>query len=31
VFTGGYDDGEIGVFNIEKPGKEKFAKQTASL
>ena len=35
VFTGGFDDGEVGVFNIEKPGrvfiifiilKEKFAK-----
>ena len=31
VFTGGFDDGEVGVFNIEKPGREKFAKQTASL
>ena len=31
VFTGGFDDGEICVFNIEKPGKEKFAKQAASF
>jgi len=23
VFTGGFDDGEIAVFNIEKPGKVK--------
>jgi len=21
VFTGGFDDGEVGVFNIEKPGR----------
>jgi len=26
VFTGAYDDGEIGVFDIEKPGREKFSK-----
>lgn len=26
IFSGSYDDGELGVFNIEKPGKEKFAK-----
>lgn len=24
LFTGGFDDGEIGVFNLEKPGKERF-------
>jgi hypothetical protein len=23
VFTGGFDDGEIGVFDIEKPGRVK--------
>lgn len=31
VFTGGFDDGEIGVFDIEKPGREKYARQTASF
>ncbi|EGR33250.1 PX domain protein [Ichthyophthirius multifiliis] len=31
LFTGGFDDGEICVFDIEKPGKEKFAKLSASL
>jgi len=31
LFTGGFDDGEIGIFDIEKPGREKFAKQSASL
>ncbi|KRX05178.1 WD40-repeat-containing domain [Pseudocohnilembus persalinus] len=30
-FTGGFDDGEIGVFQLEKPGREKFVKQTASF
>lgn len=31
VFTAGYDDGEITIFNIEKPGKEKLFKLVASL
>lgn len=31
VFTGGFDEGEVAVFDIEKPGKEKFAKLSASL
>ena len=31
IFTGGFDDGEICIFNIEKPGKEKFAKQAGSF
>lgn len=31
VFTGGFDDGEIAVIDIEKPGREKFAKLNASL
>lgn len=31
VFTGGFEDGEIAVFDIEKPGKEKLFKQVASL
>lgn len=26
LFTGGFDDGEISVFNLEKPGREKFVK-----
>jgi hypothetical protein len=26
VFTGSFDDGEVGVFDIEKPGREKFAR-----
>jgi len=26
IFSGGFDDGEIGVFCIEKQGREKFAK-----
>jgi len=26
LFTGGFDDGEIGVFDLEKPGREKFVK-----
>lgn len=31
VFAGGFDDGEITIFNIEKPGKEKLWKLVASL
>lgn len=31
LFTGGFDDGEIGVFDLQKPGREKFVKQTASF
>jgi len=29
VIASGYDDGELCIFEIEKPGKEKYAKQVA--
>ena len=31
IFTIGFDDGELAVFDISKPGKEKFTKQSASF
>eukprot|EP00919_Chromeraceae_sp_WS-2016_P011456 GHVR01026727.1.p1 GENE.GHVR01026727.1~~GHVR01026727.1.p1 ORF type:complete len:221 (-),score=20.18 GHVR01026727.1:334-996(-) len=31
LFTGSYDDGEINVFDLDKPGKEKLAKMNATL
>lgn len=31
LFTGSYDDGEINVFDLDKPGREKLAKLNATL
>lgn len=31
LFTGGFDDGEVAIFDIDKPNREKYAKQVASL
>lgn len=31
LFAGGFDDGEIAMFDTGKPGKEKYSKQTASF
>jgi WD40 repeat protein len=31
LFTGGFDDGELAIFDIDKPNREKYAKQVASL
>lgn len=31
LFTGGFDDGEICAFNIDKPGREKYGSRVASL
>lgn len=31
LFTGSYDDGELNVFDLDKPGREKFAKMAATL
>ncbi|EAR93569.2 PX-SNARE domain protein (macronuclear) [Tetrahymena thermophila SB210] len=31
IITGGFDDGEIAVIDIEKPGREKYAKLSASF
>lgn len=31
IIGSGYDDGELAMFEIEKPGKEKYAKQIASF
>ena len=31
LFTGSFDDGEINVFDIDKPGREKLAKLNATL
>ncbi|CAD8199045.1 unnamed protein product [Paramecium pentaurelia] len=31
LFTAGFDQGEIGIFEVGKSGREKFTKQTASL
>jgi len=31
LFTGSFDDGEINVFDLDKPGREKLAKLNATL
>ena len=31
LFTGSYDDGELNVFDLDKPGREKYAKMIATL
>lgn len=31
LFSGSYDDGEINVFDLDKPGREKLAKLNATL
>ena len=31
LFSGSYDDGELNVFNLDKPGREKYAKMSATL
>ena len=31
VFTGGFDDGELSIFDIDKPNREKYAKLVASF
>ena len=31
LFTGSYDDGEINVFDLDKPGREKLAKLNSTL
>lgn len=31
LFTGSYDDGELNVFDLDKPGREKLAKLNATL
>lgn len=31
MFTGSYDDGELNVFDLDKPGREKLAKMNATL
>jgi WD40 repeat protein len=31
LFAAGYDDGEINVFEMDKPGREKYAKMTAFM
>ena len=31
LFTGSFDDGELNVFDLDKPGREKYAKLNATL
>ena len=31
LFTGSFDDGELNVFDLDKPGREKLAKLNATL
>ena len=31
LFTGSFDDGELNVFDLDKPGREKYAKMNATL
>lgn len=31
LFTGSYDDGELNVFDLDKPGREKYAKMNATI
>lgn len=31
LFSGSYDDGELNVFDLDKPGREKYAKMNATL
>jgi 6-phosphogluconolactonase (cycloisomerase 2 family) len=31
LFAASYDDGEISVFEMDKPGREKYAKMTAFM
>ena len=31
LFTGSYDDGELNVFDLDKPGRQKYAKLNATI